>query len=449
MMARVLHVPYCFPPDPSGGTEVYVEALAREQRKLGVETTIAAPGPRTETYDWNGLRVYRFAIGRPSLTELYGDGDPSAVGCFREVLEAATPDVVHLHAFTSAVSLGVVRAVKRVGLPVVFTYHTPTVSCARGTLLEWGQHVCDGRLEPRRCARCTLHGLGMNRVASWIIGYLPAVAGRALGDLGLAGRPWTALRMTELMTSRQKAFRSLMSEVDRVVAVCEWVRAVLLLNEVPPGKIILSRQGLPTAPQEESVVTPAKPRGCPLRVAFLGRVSAVKGIDVLVESILRDPQLRVRLDIYGVVQDAEGRLLIEELERRCGKGETRIRFLAPISAGEVVDILRLYDVLAVPSQWLETGPLVVYEAFAAGIPVIGSNLGGIGELIEHERNGLLVEPASVAGWTSALRRLSNDEELLGKMTRNIPCPRTMEAGSLEMIALYNSLRSNAPVNLKK
>ena len=68
------------------------------------------------------------------------------------------------------------------------------------------------------------------------------------------------------------------------------------------------------------------------------------------------------------------------------------------------------DVLAVPSQWLETGPLVVLEAFAAGTPVIGSDLGGIRELVSDGRDGLLVPHDDV-------RRLDCGNDSVWRQTR--------------------------------
>ena len=54
-----------------------------------------------------------------------------------------------------------------------------------------------------------------------------------------------------------------------------------------------------------------------------------------------------------------------------------------------METIRKYDALVVPSVWLETGPLVVLEAFAAGVPVIGSRLGGIAEMVRDGVDGLL------------------------------------------------------------
>ena len=97
--------------------------------------------------------------------------------------------------------------------------------------------------------------------------------------------------------------------------------------------------------------------------------------------------------------------------------------------------------LAVPSQWLETGPIVVLEAFAAGIPVAGSNLGGIPELVEHGVNGLLIDPASPANWAAALRSLSQDPDLLATLRSRIRPPRTMRDAAAELNAIYSQVGS--------
>src|SRR3989442_1723482 len=82
----------------------------------------------------------------------------------------------------------------------------------------------------------------------------------------------------------------------------------------------------------------------------------------------------------GVRQGASGDRYAAELGASIAD-DARIRILSPLHPDEVVPRLRSYDVVVVPSQCLETGPLVVLEAFAARTPVIGSKLGGISELV--------------------------------------------------------------------
>jgi glycosyltransferase involved in cell wall biosynthesis len=473
---KVIHIPFGFHPDPIGGTEVYVESLARHLQAQGVQIVIAAPGGSDEHYAHDGLPVRRFSVTQTvtDVRELYGEGDARAAQGFARILEEEWPDVAHLHAFTRGVSLALVRHAKRRGIPVVFTYHTPTVSCQRGTLMRWGREVCDGTLDLHPCARCTLHSLGLNRFLSRAVGGLPPTVGRLTGSVGLSGGLWTALRMTDLVQLRHSAFRALMAEVDHVVALCQWAKDLLLHNGVPAAKIMMSQHGL-SQPLGDKIVDSWKtggpegydpgqaadedhqenthsdilasqlpsepPRRGRLRIAFLGRLDPTKGPDLLIQALrwLRDAQ--VTLHLYGIVQGAGGIAYLQQLKAMAA-GDPRIVFLPPVASDRVISLLRGYHLLAVPSRWLETGPLVVLEAFAAGIPVIGSNLGGIAELVEHEVNGLLVAPDSPVAWRQALGRLAEDRSLLQRLRAGIRPPRTMEEVAVEMLALYHTLCDN-------
>lgn len=437
---KVIQIPFCFYPDPVGGTEVYVDALSRHLQEQGVNVAIAAPGNENQSYFHHQLPVRRFAVSGEvaNLRELYGEGDKLAAREFSHILDEEKPDVLHLHAFTSGASLLLVRAAKQRQIPIVFTYHTPTVSCQRGTLMRGGTQVCDGKLDLHTCARCTLQGLGLNPISANVSGSLPPLVGRSLGTMNLSGGVWTALRMTELMSYRHAAFDALMKEVDHVVAVSSWVKDVLVGNHVPPAKITVIRQGLC---HTQFALT--KDRGedaseAPLKIAFFGRLDPTKGVDILIKALQFDPQLPVQFDIYGVSQGGAGDAYQQELQK-LAQNDPRIRFKYPVPADKVVKILADYDLLAVPSQWLETGPMVVLEAFAANIPVIGSNLGGIAERVEHEVNGLLVEPKSVEAWYRELQRLCQDRALRLRLRAGIHPPQTMQIVTEEMMALYSTV----------
>jgi glycosyltransferase involved in cell wall biosynthesis len=439
---KIIHVPYCFAPDPMGGTEIYTAALAKDLESLGVESVIAAPAATTTSYTFDGLRVRRFrvAVDNVDLRQLHGLGDPGAAAEFDKILAEEKPDLVHLHAFTQGVSVRLARAVKQRKLPVVFTYHTPTVSCQRGTLMRWGTTFCDGKLDVRRCSGCTLHGLGLMRPLAVAVGAVPPSVGRSLGNAGLHGKMWTALRMSELTTLRHTMFRSLMMEVDHVVAVCNWVCAVLLLNEVPQSKITLCRHGIRLSHSDAAGPAAAPPADSKhqLRIAFLGRYDQTKGIHVLIRALRMDQSLKACLDIYGVVQSVANERYRQKM-LALAANDPRISLRDPVPSHEVVALLRGYDVLAVPSQWLETGPLVALEAFAAGIPVIGWNIGGIAEIVKHEIDGLLVNRKSRDAWTDTLRRLIKDRALLAKLKAGVRPPRTSVQVAREMSGLYRSL----------
>ena len=104
---KVLHVPYSFPPDPPGGTEIYVDALCRVLATHGVESAVAAPAAEARSYDVAGLHVRRFPCSdqEMALDALYGGGDPIATASFAGVLEDERPDIVHMHAISPACSI--------------------------------------------------------------------------------------------------------------------------------------------------------------------------------------------------------------------------------------------------------------------------------------------------------------------------------------------------------
>jgi glycosyltransferase involved in cell wall biosynthesis len=180
------------------------------------------------------------------------------------------------------------------------------------------------------------------------------------------------------------------------------------------------------------------PHGDDLRLAYVGRLHPTKGMDVVLRALAASQDLRLTLDVYGVAQDADGERYRDEL-RTLGASDPRVRFQAPLVPDRVVETLSSYDATVVPSQWLETGPLTVLESFAAGTPVIGSNLGGIAELVAHDRDGWLVRPADSDAWAAALRRLSTDRALLGRLRAGVRPPRSTDDVARDMVAVYEAI----------
>ena len=445
---KILHLPFTFYPDAVGGTEVYVLALSHGLERLGFRSVVAAPGSYDSAYEVQGIRVCRYAVGgHPAgIRDLYGMGDRDAAAGFERILASENPDVVHLHALTRGVSLRIVRLAKQYGLPIVFTYHTPTVSCQRGTMMRGGLDKCDGQMNVHTCARCTLEklfrgstqwrscGRRSARALAALVGTLPTALGTSLGRLNLQGGRWTALRMTELVQLRHETVRSFLTEVDHVVAVCEWVKDVLIRNGVEAQRITLCRQGI-TDDDNTPAQAPIRTAFKPLKVVYIGRLVPTKGVHILIRAFQLAPQLGATLAVYGVAQDLASNKYEQEL-RRAASSDDRISFHPPIPNADVVSTLQMYDVLAAPSQWLETGPLVVLEAFAARVPVIGSRLGGIIELVRDGLDGILLNHNNANDWAKVLHRLADHPNTLARFRENIFPPRRMSSVAKEMGELY-------------
>jgi glycosyltransferase involved in cell wall biosynthesis len=440
---NVLHVTYTFHPDACGGTERYVDSLARALAPRGIRSAIAAPGADERSYAWNGVPVHRFEVdGSPApVTRAYG-ADAVAARSFARVLDRERPDLVHLHALTSACSHLLVREAKDRGLPVVFTYHTPTATCLRGTLLQNGTDRCDGRMDPDRCTPCTLHGLGLHPRLARAVDAVPGPLAGLAGRLNLEGGVWTALRMRELVRLRQEVARHVLRDADAIVSLARWVTELLQANGVPRDRIVESAHGIARA--DSSIATPRRAAD-PIRIAHLGRVDPVKGTRLLIEALRVASDAAVTLDVFGIVQSDRGRALLDDLHTAAG-GDERISFRPPLEPDAVIPTLADFDLIAIPSQWFETGPLVLLEAAAAGVPAIGSDLGGIAEKIQPGVDGLLVRPHdSVPAWAAAIRRLAGEPDCLERLRQGVRPPRTIEDVGSDMSRLYRDRRASTRV----
>jgi glycosyltransferase involved in cell wall biosynthesis len=434
---KVLHVSFSLPPAPPGGTEVHIRGLSAGLRSSGVESVIAAPARTPGTEDIDGIRTHRFAMSPApaDLAELYGAGDATAAAGFAALLDREQPDVVHQHAVTPACSADVLLGARARGIATVLTYHTPTTSCQRGTLLRWGSDVCSGDLSAEPCAACTLHGLGLPRPFASVVAATPRPVGRLLGRARLLGGVWTALRMSALIELHHARAAALFAAADRVIAPATWVRDLLRRNGVPEDRLVVIRQGVDDA--EPRAPRPRRP-GEALRLVHLGRLDPVKGTALLIDAVRAIADAPLTLDIFGVVQGAgadDHRVTIEAL----AEGDARIRVRPAVPPGGVHARLGDYHAVVVPSQWMETGPLVVLEAFRAGVPVIGSSLGGIHDLVRQDVDGWLVDPfGSVDAWSRVLARAASDERVVERWRANVHPPRSMTDVARETRAAYDA-----------
>ena len=344
------------------------------------------------------------------------------------------PDIVHLHARTSAVSERLVDISHAAGARVIFTYHTSTASCARGTMMLFGEKPCDGTIETKRCLACALVASGMPKPLACAVAAIPNSVYTRTTAIARLSRPRSALNIPGLIVSGRQRFLDFIGKIDHVVAVSQWVSEVLRRNAVPAAKITLSRQGLGARGQLPARTKLRRPAG-PLRIAYFGRIDRSKGPDLLARALKMIPTTLVEVDIFGVRQAAGPDEVYDWLAAQAQQ-DPRLTLRTAIAPEEVVGVMADYDLIAVPSRGLETGPLVVFEAFAAAVPVLGANLGGIAELVRDGVDGILVAPDDAAAWAVAIERLVEDRRAIDELRARIAPPRTMDAVAGDMATLY-------------
>ncbi len=144
------------------------------------------------------------------------------------------------------------------------------------------------------------------------------------------------------------------------------------------------------------------------RLLFVGRLTPGKGVSLLLESVrrLRSSGLDVTLTVAG---DGDARQELEALAHAKGVSQA-VSFVGYQSQAAVRQLLEEADVFVLPS-FAEGVPVCLMEALATGLAVVGTAVGGVPELVEHQRSGLLVPPGDVDALTGALERLITDCDL--------------------------------------
>jgi glycosyltransferase involved in cell wall biosynthesis len=284
----------------------------------------------------------------------------SAITRLDTLLRMHRPDVVHFHNLFPMLSPASLRLPRTDSPAIVMTLHNYRLLCLPGTLLRNGRicELCLGTLPWRGVLfRC----------------YHRSVA--ASGVLALS-------------VSINRAIRSF-ERVNRYIAISEFVRQKHLEAGFPKDQIGV----------KPHFAWPSERRDGPGRYfLFLGRLSEEKGAETLLRAWSSDT---------GTLIVAGGG---PEEQRLRAMARGNVEFRGVVSEQESARLIRGARSLIVPSICYEGAGRVVMEAYAAGVPVIASDIGGLPEAVCHDVSGLLVAPADVQSLAQAIERLGEDEE---------------------------------------
>ena len=443
-MVSVLQATAWYPPRHMGGTEVYLTSLVRELRALDIASRIIAPlGPEmTDGYEFDGTVVRTYPVNAsPFHAKSGGETPQQGLERFRQILAEEQPDIYHQHSWIGDLGGVHLRAAREAGLRTVLTIHTPHAICLRGTMVRFGREQCDGVIDPPVCGACWSNERGAPKIIARSLGAIPPAISGALERSVPHTRLASALSARSLAEQRKSAFARMVADADRIVAVCGWVFDAIERNGVPREKLVLNRQGVDPAFAAQAVGRFEEiqyDREGAFRLLYLGHWHPVKGIDVLIRAVQALPgEAGLRLVVHAVSNCAEDRDYAAAM-CRLAAGDPRIAIEPPIPRLQLAGALARASALAVPSLWLETGPLVVLEAKAAGLPIIGSRLGGIAELVREPEDGVLVPPGDVMAWARAIKAMATNRPARA-VSPTAAKVRTMREVASDMAALYNSL----------
>ena len=239
----------------------------------------------------------------------------------------------------------------------------------------------------------------------------PAAAGLVVHRL--TGIPYTFTVHGSDLHRDSHMLREKVAEAELVVSVSDYNRRLILdlCGPEHADKVVVLRCGVDT---EVFRPRPKSEGDRPFRIVCVGSFVEVKGHRHLVDAcrLLANAGVEFECLLVGrgpLRPEVEQQVVDLDLA-----SQVRIEGARPRS--EVAEIVASADAAVLPSVWSSRNeregiPVALMEAMASGVPVVASDMSGMPELVEHERNGLLVRPADAAALAEAIARLHDDPRL--------------------------------------
>jgi glycosyltransferase involved in cell wall biosynthesis len=423
----VLLVTPGYPPNSIGGTELHVRGLVEALSGRYALRVLSrdARGPEPEWED-PVLRVPRGPL-LGSVDELVARSDPAFESAALKALEDFRPEVVHLHHWIH-LSNSLVELLARQRMPVVATLHDHYPICARTDLLRRGEVPCPGPEGGDACADC-LPPPGAAFADESKAHRLGRIVGSRLGLGGLTKR-WVHARAQGVFRARLEHLRGELRRASAVICPSAALKREIasVWPELETHLTVLSH-GVGTA-WGDRVRRESSAR---VRFAYVGVVTAHKGIALLLEAFHGLDAGRAELAIYGECPNASFRRRIAAAAAAIGA-----TMHGRYEPDHLPEIYGRVDVAVVPSTCKENAPLAALEAQVGGAPVIASDLGGLPEVVEDETNGLLFRAGDARDLAEKMRAVAGDAQLLARLRANVRRPKSMPEYAQEIAPIYEA-----------
>ncbi len=443
---RLVLTVHQFLPDYSAGTEILTFETAKELQKRGHDVVVWTGNPTKansfiDQYIYQGIPVRRYNLNVTDTAALsnkveVGYKNRQFAQTFGDFLKEYQPDIIHFF-HLNGLSVDIIHSGWELGLPMVYTATDFWMICPTAQLRMPDNADCLG--PDRHSVNCLRHIVAnsqpqavnniLNCLPNWVLTFICR---------GSRNNWWSERKYSPMiasLVSRKDYLRNALNQVDRVLVPTRFMNDILVSNGIRQNRILIQSFGINLG-QKKAL---AKTLNMKLRIGFIGTLSEHKGVHVLLDAInYLDKCTPIEVKIYG-----EGKEFPEYFARLKGMAEKdpRVKFCGTFPNSEIGRIFSGLDVLVVPSLWYENTPLVIYSAQAERIPVIASNLPGIADVIEHERNGLFFDKGDARGLAAQIKRLINDRALLTQFSKQAKQPKTLCTYVDELEGIYKNILS--------
>ncbi|MFX1521836.1 MAG: glycosyltransferase family 4 protein [Promethearchaeota archaeon] len=390
-----------FPPE-GGGSERSAYFLAKGLAKRGHNILVVMPhfGQKTTYEKRKWFKIIRFRYLRASNVAFFRNVAQNELlylymsQMLKKTIKNYKIELVHAQNILTVPPS--IIAARKTKIPVIAHIRDYWPICFRRSFMRPNGSVCNGCNSKNLINCIRLEGL----LSSF---FMPASIPYVFANMGLK--------------------QLLLNRADHIIAISEAVRTLLLTR--PP--IAMLKYFSRLSPQKISVIPNIMPVPSKtltqselltmrhsynfdendILILYVGQLTYGKGVLTLIQATkhLLQKNPSVKLIILGTGPLADH---IKEINSDIGE---QLRYYGFFSYDKVLKFYQMADIVVVPSIWPEALGRVNLEAMALGRPVIATNVGGIPEIITHEKDGILVKPGDPKEIECALYRLITDPDL--------------------------------------
>lgn len=393
---KICFISNLYPPNILGGAEIVVEkmALAMKNKNHDVIVITTSPDEKEHKISQNNIPVYQINTTKvyPTYkqTEVQGLKKPlwhildlwnnNTLKEIKKILIKEKIDIIHINNY-KGLSLSCFKAGKDLNIPVIYESHDFSLICPRANLIRGNNSLCQNR--------------------NFICENYVKIQHKLLKD-----------NVDVLISPSQFMIDKFKENNFFVNTKCV---------KIPLGVEYSSSKSI------KNYET--------IDITYIGTLGKHKGVDTLIKSFKEINNKNIKLHIIGKGYD-------EEEFKELAKEDSRIIFHGFVENKNIKKYYEQSNILVIPSICYDNSPLVIYESFSTGTPVIGSNIGGIPELISENYNGLLFEAGNYNDLKEKLVKVINNKEILKKFEENalnsLP-ENSMDIMTSEIINEYNKV----------
>lgn len=359
-------------PGKNGGIENYTHLLAKLLLERQYEVEVAALDVNEKAdYFYEGVKVNFIR---------------ESIYCFEELIKDQSFDICHFQEYAEfgGIEIPWFQLAKQYCQRVFFTFHLPYLTCYKNDFRYNGVEDCTIFIDSERCVKCVIADRAAYRKMGNSDWYLSAV----MAVMALSGRKD---KLEKSIRLKYQKLNELIANCDKVFIYAGWFKHLLEVNgyDFPNiKKIPYTNKRSAVDSGNNSIELPETKEGIlegiqsiKYRLIFVGRIQHQKGLHLLCQAMNNIRNKNISLDVYGNIVD-------KKYFDDCVK-KYSFSFRGTTNYSQLLDNLKDYDFLVLPSVFTEMSSLIVKDAFYERLPVIGSAAKGNRDVINDEVNGFL------------------------------------------------------------